>query len=212
MSWNVENLFDVGAEDGPDTQAELNAKIDEAIKRSMVTLDENQERIQAAIRDAQARGLDEKKLAQELRLRAHASQQQAAEARRSAERALAEGQRARRLKLRREPGAETTPEPEEAPLPPRAPRAPRAARVPGMPRTEQIPALPPVEPTPAPRGGMRTRVPGNPGASADEAKLRARIEQLEAEIQELRAALESTRARQAPEPTPSRSRAKRSMR
>ena len=28
MSWNVENLFDVGDEDGPDTQAELKAKIE----------------------------------------------------------------------------------------------------------------------------------------------------------------------------------------
>ena len=28
MSWNVENLFDVGAEDGPETQSELKAKIE----------------------------------------------------------------------------------------------------------------------------------------------------------------------------------------
>ena len=28
MSWNVENLFDVGDEDGPDTQAELKAKVE----------------------------------------------------------------------------------------------------------------------------------------------------------------------------------------
>jgi hypothetical protein len=28
MTWNVENLFAVGDEDGPDTQAELNAKIE----------------------------------------------------------------------------------------------------------------------------------------------------------------------------------------
>ena len=28
MTWNVENLFDVGDEDGPDTQAELKAKIE----------------------------------------------------------------------------------------------------------------------------------------------------------------------------------------
>ena len=28
MSWNVENLFDVGDGDGPDTQAELKAKIE----------------------------------------------------------------------------------------------------------------------------------------------------------------------------------------
>ena len=28
MTWNVENLFDIGDEDGPETQAELNAKLD----------------------------------------------------------------------------------------------------------------------------------------------------------------------------------------
>jgi hypothetical protein len=28
MSWNVENLFDVGAEDGPETQAQLTAKVE----------------------------------------------------------------------------------------------------------------------------------------------------------------------------------------
>ena len=28
MSWNVENLFEVGADDGPATEAELSAKIE----------------------------------------------------------------------------------------------------------------------------------------------------------------------------------------
>jgi hypothetical protein len=28
MTWNVENLFDVGDDDGPETQAEFNAKLD----------------------------------------------------------------------------------------------------------------------------------------------------------------------------------------
>ena len=28
MSWNVENLFDVGAEDGPETETELKAKLE----------------------------------------------------------------------------------------------------------------------------------------------------------------------------------------
>ncbi len=28
MSWNVENLFDVGDDDGPDTQAQFAAKIE----------------------------------------------------------------------------------------------------------------------------------------------------------------------------------------
>ena len=42
MSWNVENLFDVGDDHGPDTQAELNAEI-ESLRMPVVLMDMNDE-------------------------------------------------------------------------------------------------------------------------------------------------------------------------
>jgi hypothetical protein len=136
--------------------------------------------------------------------------------------------RARKMTLRRgaAPEADFTPAPPPAEgmpaLPPMAPRAPRAPRmprgamaplppvaepaIPGMPGSPDVPNLP----SPPRGGGMRMRMPGMDG-DAQQAALKQRIDALEAEIAELRAALEESRSRQAPAATPPHLRKQRSM-